>query len=216
MDEEKGYPRNIQEFVDQGWDKFIQYRIAAFTLKDTLNNPEDLGQEILLSLLKTNYLDRYDPSRGAFKAYLFGFVDNFLKKKYNKEHTRYGRYIVSAASLSQSPSEDSTFDGTEVYADLLPSCECCEDRVMLQALIDTIRAELQDAFPPSSANVYQGKVYQRDPVTVFNLMIDGASVMDVATTLNVSRQFVYYLLKNIRTSKAYQVYAEALNVGGVS
>jgi len=211
MDDEKFYPTNMQEFIDQGWDKFIQYRIAAFTLKDTLNNPEDLGQEIILSLLKTRYLDRYDPSRGSFKAYLFGFVNNFLKKKYNKEHTRYGRYIVNAASLSQTPTEDATFDGTEVYADLLPSCDCCEDFVMLQALIDNIRRELTETFSPSSANVYQGKVYQRDPVTVFNLMIDGASVKDVATTLNVSRQFVYYLLKNIRTSKAYQVYQEALN-----
>ena len=209
--EEKNYPTNMQEFVDQGWEKFIQYRIAAFQLKDTLNNPEDLGQEILLSLLKTKYLDRYDSSRGAFKAYLFGFVDNFLKKKYNKEHTRYGKFIVSAASLSQSPSDDATFDGTEVYADLLPSEDDCEENVVMKSLIDDIRRELIEAYPASSANVYMGKVYQRDPVTVFNLMIDGATVMDVANTLNVSRQFVYYLLKNIRSSRAYQIYAEALN-----
>ena len=205
------YPRNMQEFIDQGWEKFIQYRIAAFTLKDTLNNPEDLSQEILLSLLKTQYLDRYVPERGAFKAYLFSFVDNFLKKKYNKEHTRYGRYIVSAASLSQTPAEDAPFDGTEVYADLLPSTEDCETSVMLRVLISAIRKELSESFTASSANVYNGKVYLRDPVTVFNLMIKGATVMDVATTLNVSRQFVYYLLKNIRSSKAYQLYAEALN-----
>jgi len=212
MDNEKQlYPRNMQEFIDQGWEKFIQYRIAAFTLKDTLNNPEDLGQEILLSLLKTQYLDRYVPERGAFKAYLFSFVDNFLKKKYNKEHTRYGRHIVAAASLSQTPTEESSFDGTEVYADLLPSDEDCETSVMITVLIEAIRKELAETFSASSANVYNGKVYQRDPVTVFNLMIKGASVMDVATTLNVSRQFVYYLLKNIRSSKAYQLYAEALN-----
>lgn len=211
MDEEKVFPKNMQEFIDQGWDRFIQYRIAAFTLKDTLNNPEDLGQEILLSLLKTRYLDRYDPSRGAFKAYLFGFVDNFLKKKYNKEHTRYGKYIVSAASLSQTPSDDATFDGTEVYADLLPSEDDCEESVVIKTLIDDIRRELSEAYPASSANVFRGKVYQRDPVTVFNLMIDGASVMDVAMVLNVSRQFVYYLLKNIRASRAYQIYVEALN-----
>lgn len=205
------YPKNLQEFIDQGWEKFIQYRIASFTLKDTLNNPEDLGQEILLSLLKTNYLDRYVPERGAFKAYLFSFVDNFLKKKYNKEHTRYGRHIVAAASLSQSPSDEAVFDGTEVFADLLPSDDDCETSVMLQVLIESIRKELAASFTASSANVYNGKVYLRDPVTVFNLMIKGASVMDVAMTLNVSRQFVYYLLKNIRTSKAYQIYSEVLN-----
>jgi hypothetical protein len=138
-------------------------------------------------------------------------VDNFLKKKYNKEHTRYGRHIVAAASLSQTPTEESSFDGTEVYADLLPSDEDCETSVMITVLIEAIRKELAETFSASSANVYNGKVYQRDPVTVFNLMINGASVMDVATTLNVSRQFVYYLLKNIRSSKAYQLYAEALN-----
>lgn len=212
MENEKQiYPKNLQEFIDQGWDKFIQYRISAFTLKDTLNNPEDLCQEILLSLIKTQYLDKYIPEKGAFKAYLFSFVDNFLKKKYNKEHTRHGRHIVSAASLSQVPSDEAVFDGTEVYADLLPSADDSETSVMLRVLIDTIREELAESFTASSANVYKGKVYQRDPVTVFNLMITGATVMDVATTLNVSRQFVYYLLKNIRSSKAYQLYSEALN-----
>lgn len=212
MDDEKiqEYPRNMQEFIDQGWDKYIKYRIAAFTLNDTLNNPEDLEQEILLSLLKTNYLERFDPERGTFKAYLFGFVNNFLKKKYNREHTRYGKYIVSAASLSQAPTEDASFDGSEVFADLLPSDDACEDSAMVSVLIDDIRRELASSFTASSANVFEGKVYQRDPVTVFNLMISGATVMDVANILNVSRQFVYYLLKNIRSSRAYQIYQEAL------
>lgn len=209
--EKSVYPKNMQEFIDQGWEKFIQYRISAFTLKDSLNNPEDLGQEILLSLLKTKYLDRFDPERGSFKAYLYGFVDNFLKKKYNKEHTRYGRYIVAAASLSQTPSDEAVFDGTEVYVDLLPSEDDCETSVVIRSLIDDIRNELAQNFKASSSNVYQGKVYRRDPVTVFNLMIKGATVMDVAITLNVSRQFVYYLLKSIRTSQAYKIYLEAIN-----
>ena len=205
------YPKTMQEFLDQGWLKHIHYRISAFTLKDSLNNPEDLSQEILLSLMKTNYLDRYDPEKGAFKAYLYGFVDNFLKKKYNKEHTRHGKFIVAAASLSQSPTDDATFDGTEVYADLLPSDDDCETSVMYRALIDAIRKELSENFTASSSNVYNGKVYQRDPVTVFDLMLNGATVMDEATTLDVSRQFVYYLLKIIRTSNAYNIYSEALN-----
>ena len=205
------FPTNMQEFLDQGWEKNIYYRISVFNLKDTLNNPEDLCQEIMLSLLKTKYLDRYDPEKGPFKAYLYGFVDNFLKKKYNKEHTRHGKYIVSAASLSTLPPDDAEFDGTEIFADLIPSDDDCEMSVVMQALIDDIREELGKNFSASSSNVYKGKVYQRDPLTVFNLMLNGASVMDVANILDVSRQFVYYLLKNIRTSEAYNIYSEVMN-----
>ena len=205
------WPRTMQEFIDQGWERNIYYRISAFTLKDTLNNPEDLKQDILLSLIKTGYLDRYDVNKGTFKTYLYGFVDNFLKKKYNKEHTRHGKYIVSAASLSTlPPSDTSEFDGTEMFVDLMSSDDDCESSAVMQILIDSIREELKENFHSSSYNVYNGVVYQRDPLTVFNLMLEGATVMDVAMILDVSRQFVYYLLKNIRTSKAYQIYKESL------
>ena len=208
---EGAYPKNMQEFLDQGWVKNIHYRISAFTLKDTLNNPDDLCQDILLSIMKTNYLDRYDPDKGPFKSYLYGFVDNFLKKKYNKEHTRHGKFIVAAASLSTLPPDDKEFDGTEVYADLIPSDDDCESHCEMRALIEDIRRELKNNFTANSSNVFNGTVYARDPVTVFNLMLDGATVMDVATILNVSRQFVYFLLKTIRTSDAYKIYAESMN-----
>jgi len=206
------YPRNMQEFIDQGWEKNIFYRISVFNLKDTLNNPEDLKQEILLSLLKTKYLERYDEDKGAFKGYLYAFVDNFLRKKYNKEHTRHGKYIVTAASLSTLPPDDGTdFDGSEMYADMMESNDAeCDDHVAMSLLIQDIRRELSENFHASSSNVYNGVTYDRDPVTVFNLMLNGATVMDVANVLQVSRQFVYHLLKSIRTSQAYQIYLDAM------
>ena len=207
------YPRNMQEFIDQGWENNIFYRISVFKLKDSLNNPEDLKQEILLSLLKTGYLDRYDESKGSFKGYLYAFVDNFLRKKYNKEHTRHGKYIVTAASLSTLPPEEgSDFDGTEMFVDMMPaSDEDCDGAVAMSILIQDIRRELAENFKASSSYEYNGVIYDRDPLTVFNLMLNGATVMDVANVLHVSRQFVYHLLKSIRTSEAYRIYAEAMH-----
>lgn len=203
--EEKQYPRNMQEFMDQGWDLNIKFRIGVFNLKDSLNNPEDLLQDILLALLQTNYISRYSQDKGSFKTYLYGFVDNFLKKKYNKENTRHGKFIVNAASLTvSSPESDSDFDGTEVFAELLDAGIDIEKEIKIKAGVEEIRKELAECYDAKSTWVYKGVEYNRDPLTVFDLMMQGATVMDVSEILNVSRQFVYHLLKKIRSAKSFQ------------
>lgn len=201
--EPKQYPKNIDEFLEQGWDKTLMFRIRAFNLKDFCNSPEDLVQDILLSLINTHYLERFSPDKGSFKTYLFGYVDNFLKKRYNKENTRTGRLLNSAASLSLSaPESDAEFNGREVFAELIDSGVDDERAVMVHLVIEDIRKELKENYAANSSFDYKGHIYERDPLTVFDLMMAGASVMEVAEALGVSRQFIYHLLRKIRQCEA--------------
>lgn len=199
MAQRKPAPHNIDEFIEFGWTDLIRYRIRAFRLNDILNREEDLVQDILISLMDTHYIDRYDNTR-PFSTYVYGFIDNFLKKKYNKENTKNGKNIVNRATLEGSPKDDETqFDGHTVYLDLFKTDTLTEDTMEHMELIDAIRKDLE-AFPATSSTVYNGVVYNRDPLTVFNLVLEDYSVIDIARMLDTSRQFVYHLLKKIRTS----------------
>lgn len=205
----KVYPKNMEEFIEQGWEQNIKYRIRAFNLKDSLNNPEDLLQDVLLSLMQTHYIDRYSPDKGSFKTYLYGFVDNLLKKRYNKENTRHGKFIVTAASLVlSSPESDAEFNGREVYAELIDSGVDEERGVIIRSIIEDIRKELKEKYKANSSHVYKGVKYDRDPLTVFNLLMKGLQVNEVAEVLGVSRQFIYHLVKQIRSTEGYKDYLE--------
>lgn len=202
--EEKEYPKNMEEFIAQGWEQNIRFRIRAFNLKDSLNNPEDLLQDVLLALMQTHYLERYSPEKGSFKTYLYGFTDNLLKKRFNKENTRHGKFIVSAASLVlSSPESDAEFNGREVFAELLDSGVDDEQQVIVRAAIEDIRRELKENYTANSTYENNGVVYNRDPLTVFDMMMSGMSVVEVSEALAVSRQFVYHLLKKIRNTHAF-------------
>lgn len=199
------YPKDIKEFVTQGWEQNIRFRIRAFNLKDSLNNPEDLVQDVLLALMETHYLDRYSPDKGSFKTYLYGFVDNLLKKRFNKENTRHGKFIVSAASLViAAPESDAEFNGREVFAELLDAGIDDARTVEIHAAIAEIRKELKDNYVANSSFTYNGVEYQRDPLTVFDLLMEDYSVKEVSTMLDVSRQFIYHLMKKIRETEAFK------------
>ena len=205
------FPKDMQEFIDQGWTRNILFRIRAFNLRDSLNNPEDLMQDILLALMETDYIVRYSKDKGSFKTYLYGFVDNYLKKKFNKENTRHGKFIVSAASLiSGGPESDAEFDGSEVYTELLDSGEDEARAVLTKVTIEEIREQLK-GLPANSEyfNPEDNILYKRDPLTVFDLLMQDLSVKEVAQKLNVSKQFIYHLMKRIRQVEAFRNYIDS-------
>ena len=168
-----------------------------------MNNPEDLVQDILVALMQTDYISRYSLEKGPFTTYIYGFTDNFLKKRFNKENTRHGKFIVSAASLVlASPESDAEFNGKEVYAELLDSGQDLQREVVIHNVVEEIRRELRENYSANSSNEYNGVLYERDPLTVFNLLMEDKSVKDVSEILGVSRQFVYHLISKIKECEA--------------
>lgn len=190
-------PKNIEDFIQNGWDKQILFRIRTFSLKDILNNEEELVQDIVLALLETDYLTRYNPER-PFTTYLYGFVDNFLKKRYNKENTVNGKKIVNYAGIEMTPPEgDPEFNGSKVYLDLLFADSSEDADFDMKLLLEEIREELKK-YKANSSAIFNGIELQRDALTVFNLIMEDFSVIDIARMLDTSRQYIYHLIKKIR------------------
>lgn len=200
----KQYPKDIQEFMKNGWDTQVRYRIRAFNLRDILNQQEELVQDIIVSLMETKYLDRYSLEKGPFTTYLYGFVDNFLKKRYNKENTRNGKKIVNSASIAiSSPDSNTEFDGSVVYLDLVLPLSNKNIEFDKEILLEEIRKELEK-FKANSSVEYNGEMLDRDALTVFNLIIKDYSVIEIAKMLKTSRQFIYHLLKKIRSLQIFK------------
>lgn len=195
------YALTVQDFLDKGFDSLIDYRISCFNLKDQINSPEDLKQDILLHLFQTDYLARYNPETGRFRSYVYSIVDNFLKKRYNKENTRHGKFIVSAAGLDTSPRDDNdVFDGRVVYADLLQD-DNLDQNFEFSVYLDNIREELKEAFTANSSfEDESGRIFERSPLTVFNLLIEDNSITSIASILGISKQYAFYLRSLVKNN----------------
>ena len=199
-------PKTFDEFIEQDWGTKILRRIKRFDLRDCLNDPEELLQDIYVQLLKTDYIRRYDKTKNrSFEVYIYTFVDNFLKGKYKREHTKNGIGIVNKASLEYSmPENKDSFEKGVVYLENLNLFTTSDiEKVELESLFDRVREELS-VYTASSSNVYEGVVFNRDPLTVFNLILSDHSVAEIATFFSTSSQFVYNLIKKIRESKSLQ------------
>lgn len=207
------YPKTMDEFLEQGWDARIKSRFMSWKFRDLINNPDDMLQDILTQMLATKYLDRYDPQKRVFEVYIFEFVSNFLKKRYQRENTRHGKYITSAASLVASSGDDENYGRTgEVYMDNLNLYEeDIEDNIAVKVAKENLLRYLEKAFTAnSSTTLSDGTVICRDPATLFRYIENDFSVKEVAELMGVSCQFIYTLRNKIRTSPEGLQLREAL------
>lgn len=58
-DEMKEIPKTLDQFLEQGWTNYIRYKVNKFNLKDINNDTEDLVQEIILQMIRYNYIEKY-------------------------------------------------------------------------------------------------------------------------------------------------------------
>lgn len=205
-----GIPKTVEEFIEQGWLKKIKYKLMKSKLRDVLNDPEDLTQDILSDLMKKdkttglNYIERFSPEIRSFEVYIYVFVENFIKKKLAKENTRYGRGITNRASLeSFLPSSETEIEKGVVYLDLLKCSQIPDesDMVLLDDVIKQVREELETSFKASSTSEFNGQIFNRDPLTVFNLILKDVSISEIAYIFGTSKQFIYNMRKKIATSE---------------
>lgn len=207
------YPKTIEEFLDQGWDARVKAKFSSWNFRDLNNNPDDMLQDILTQLIETKYLDRYDPSKRVFEVYLFEFVSNFLKKRYQRENTRHGKYITSAASLVVTSSDDESYGKTgEVYMDNLDLYEGdIQETVEVKIAKENLIKFLEKAFTANSSVVLDdGTVINRDPATLFKFIENDYTIKEIAGIMGVSCQFVYTLRNKIKSSQEGLILKQAL------
>lgn len=189
-------PKNVEELYASGWADFMRLKISRYRLYDFCNSIEDIFQDMIVQMLNNNFIERYDPTGRPFEVYLSVFIFNFMSKRYKKEHSKSGRAIVLAKSLEDtSPKDDEGFDGSVEYLDKLADDAAEFEGFTL--LVESMREDLKQ-FKANSSVVHEGIVYQRDPLTVFELILQGYNVAEIAEIFETSKQFVYLLMKKIR------------------
>ena len=199
------FPRTVDEMLEAGWYDKILRKIKKYHLNDILNTPEEMVQDVFLQIIKTDYLSRYDPEYRPFNVYIYVLVENLCKKRGTREGTKGGTLIVNHASLAQT-SEGSTPEANTVYLDLLdvePVTETADDKLYVDALVESTMESLLQYKAHSSVDV-DGVTVERDPLTVFKLILEGKSISEIAEIMQTSKQFIYVLLHKIRGVPAMQ------------
>lgn len=199
------FPRTVEEMLEAGWYDKILRKIKKYHLNDILNTPEEMVQDVFLQIIKTDYLSRYDPEYRPFNVYIYVLVENLCKKRGTREGTKGGTLIVNHASLVNTMDSDKP-EANTVYMDHLetPYDKCSlDDNLYVNGLIETTMESLEQ-FKAHSSIEYDGQVIERDPITVFKLILDGKSVSEIADIMQTSKQFIYVLLHKIRGVPAMQ------------
>ena len=186
------YPTNVHEFLDSKWFPKVMTAIKGFHLRE---EPLDTMQDILVALLEKGYLERWDSSKGSYSGWLYVFVNNILRCKYNRSMTKGGRAIEGAASLERPIKEE----GGEVLACLITDKRIFQSDIYI--MVEEIQKVLSDPefAAHSSYNNPNGTIYPRDMRTVFDLLIlQHNSIKDIAVKLHTSPQFIYSLVRKMR------------------
>lgn len=187
-------PKTVEELYSSGWKEYLLYHIRRYNLNDINNSPEDVLQDMLLQMIRFDFLAKYDPERTDFIKYLKIFIRNFMSKIYAKEHnTKHGDNIINAVSLVETTDESGEADGRTMTFDLGGSSEGFEDYV---CLIQSFEEDLKE-IKATSTVLYHGKEIKRDPYTLYKLLVTGYSVKEIAEIFGTSKQFVYGLKKKL-------------------
>ena len=132
-------------------------------------------------------------------------VINSIKKRGAREGSKNGKNIVNRNSIESVRDDDGSPAVGKTYIDYMEdpeSSQMAED-FEYRDLINRTRESLK-VFKASSSVMYEGKEIQRDPLTVFDLLVDGKSVTDIANIFGTSNQFIYILMDKIRKTKEMQ------------
>ena len=191
-------PKNLEELYCSGWKDYILYHIRKYSLHDVNNSPEDLLQDIMVQMAEKNYLEKYDPEVSEFTVYLHTFIKNFMSRPYNKEHKTVNGYnIVNRLSLVIT--DPDLVDGVSDSGDVVSS-EVLDngdgDFTEYLCLKQALEKDLNEIKSKSQIE-YNGKVINRNPLTVYNMLQEGYDIKEIAEIFGVSKQFVYNLRKKV-------------------
>ena len=199
------FPRTVDEMLEAGWYNKLLRKVSKSNLKDILNTPEELVQDIFLQIIRSDYLSRYDPSYRPFDVYIYSVADNLIKKRGVRENTKGGKKIVNHAALENTLVGDTPEPNT-VYLEYLEAPddqEQIEDTLYMSQLISATKESLKE-LKTSSLVEYNGEIIKRDPATVFDYILAGKSVSEIADIMQVSKQYIYVLIHKIRKVKSMQ------------
>lgn len=175
------------------------------------NQAADIKQELVIELLRTNYLARYDPTQNSKNGYLNAFVKNFFCKLY-----KHAAYPVNRAI----PLEDMEVSLEESITD---SDEPMDPKTW--AALEGLITRLENRHPASTGVRYKGSTYLED-VYVGQLPLEGETIIwksaanilmlivlgfrqeEIARLFHQSKGWVFKQVKRIRQEPLVHAWAE--------
>lgn len=193
----KNYPKTIEDFVKSPWSKKLKTLISNFKLNEPA---EDVYNDIICELIEKDYLKRWNPKYGSYSNWIYTFASNICKKKYNRSNSKGGKAIEGARSITYSSGSEEEFTSGVLFEELLvldTTAPSADADVAFNQMCALIERELSK-FPANSTNEYEGKVYERDMKTVFNMLREGYSPKEIAERFATSVEFIYVLIRRMR------------------
>ena len=205
----KPYPRTVEEMLEQGWYEKILAKVKKAQLNDILNSPEEITQDIFVQIIQSDYLSRFNPELRSFEVYIYTMVINSIKKRGMREGSTNGRNIVNHNSLEFSQDDEGQQTLGVTYLDRIEQYEIDDPlrEIEMADLLEKTRSSLRQ-FKASSSVIYEGVEIQRDAETVFNFILEGKTVPEIAEIFKTSKQFIYILLNKIRETPEMREFHE--------
>jgi len=185
-------PRTVEEFLESPWASKVNVVIYRFYLNEPV---EDTFQDVVLSLLQKDYLARWDIKLGgSFGNWLYTFVIHMCLQKRKRSNTRGGKAIEKARSINRA---GKTAEGEDCVMDLKARPDLPLD---FWLRVEEVQQVLSlDTFAYFSSVEYKNVIYNRCPLTIFNLIVEeGLTPAEIASRLKTSVTWVYGQINRIR------------------
>lgn len=195
--------------------KLVDFYYYKFSIREP---QDDVFHDIVLSLMSTMYIERFDDSK-PIHNYLSGFIYNHFCKAYKRE----GYAVNQAQGLEVSLTEDGDFT-------LLSTIDSAsnvdpDDSIELEAILNL----LEEKFPPHTFLVYDNNlrlfgIFSKDDVLdfdfpyfivyrsvgqVFRLLYEGLSQTEIKDLLLVSKAWVSKIVSRIVSLEELQNFAKS-------
>lgn len=189
--------------------RYVKFYYYKFKLAEPI---DDIYQEVILQLITTNYLSRYDETRSLHK-YLSGFVFNIFCSQYNKEKKKESLFVSldievnseTETCLSAMLVDDNSIVGnnyTEHWAEVTKVLnDLVEDKCSTYIIYNKDLSEVIGIFEVGKeapkVNIEEVVILKRDLLTVFILLYVGYNKAEIARLLNVSLSWVSKISKRL-------------------
>jgi len=233
-------PRTVSELVqDTMWMGKIHTAVSRYQISETV---EDVVADVLCQMLSRkvngkNYIERWEPPLGSYSNWIYTFVNNVARKKYNREHSNTGVALRYAATIVETPEEDKVGKG-EIPESWLPVIQdsASEFNVFAEQILHQLSKMSAYSWVVYTETGYEvhskggetetrqlekvnqglvGRRFNRDLRTTFELLIQGFDPKDIAVLFQTSTTFGYSLIRKLRSIDAMQEWYKMIKNGSM-
>lgn len=230
------HPRTVDALVNNSlWMGKIRTAVSRFDINE---DTDDLVADVVCQMLSRtkdgkNYVERWEPKLGSYSNWIYTFVNNICRKKYNRLHSNTGKALRYAGTIVEEPEDGESLKKGEIPVSLVPTVlkAQAEYNLLTEQILNHLRMIPAFSWVVYSESGYEihdqsgdikvvttkepvkpefvGHKYQRDLATTFDLLSKGFEPKEIAGIYKTSITFVYSLIRKIRSIDVVQDWYKA-------